>query len=389
MIHTTSAALFFLAAGIFTSVSILSGYQVLFAIPLVFFSWKAWKDKKLDLPLSAWILIGFALIATASLLMNIELVPKPSKNFGRIKYYLFGFAGIYVFKYWLQESTDTMKRNLTRVFFVSLIVAGLYACWEYFVLKEPRVKSLTETMRYGYGSGMVLLSLLSALLHREKIRSWFDWKLAVPALLIGFLGMYLTFTRGALLGFICGLPFVIYFFRAKLGLIFAGLAGAAVLTLVGFYLFGTGTHDSRFLSNKNLNSDVVRRSQWDAAVIAIKERPFFGYGLSNFHSQLKRIKHQYDLPKKEYDDAHAHNLFLEVGAGTGLIGLFVFISWIFVWAYESFRGDKVARALVIPFGVAFVVSSQFEVTFDANNASMIFFLYACSSAINQRSKVSA
>jgi hypothetical protein len=44
------------------------------------------------------------------------------------------------------------------------------------------------------------------------------------------------------------------------------------------------------------------------------------------------------------------------------------------------KGDPLIRALVIPFGAALVTSSQFEVTLDANNASMIFFLYAISSA---------
>ena len=119
-------------------------------------------------------------------------------------------------------------------------------------------------------------------------------------------------------------------------------------------------------------------------MIAIKERPVIGWGLSNFHSQLKRIKHEYDLEAKDYDDAHSHNLFLEIGSGTGLIGLFLFLGWLISWAIEVFKAGGLVRALIVPFGVVFVVSSQFEVTFDANNATMIFFLYSLSSAIEKK-----
>ncbi len=378
MIRLTNASLFFLAAGILTSVSVLSGYQVLFVVPLFYYSFLAFKNKDFAVPKSAWWLLAFFCIALLCLVMNLDIIPKPSKNFGRLKYYLYGFGGIYVFRVWLRDASDKAKKVLTNVFLVSIIAAGLYAGWQ-FVNKVPRVKGFTDTMRYGYGSAMLLLTLLSAIFHREKIKNWFDHRIGIAAFVIGVFGMYITYTRGALLGFLCGLPFVLLFYRKKWGIMMGGAALIVVMTLGGFYLFGTST-SSRFLINKNNNSDQIRRSQWQAAVIAIQERPLLGWGLSNFHSQLKRIKETYDLEKKDYNDAHSHNLFLEVASGTGLIGLFIFLGWLLSWAYESYRAGGLNRALVIPFGVAFMVSSQFEVTFDANNASMIFFLYAISVA---------
>ncbi len=375
----TTAALFFLAAGILTSVSILSIYQILFAIPLAYFIFLAIKEKNIQLPKSAWFLLAFAVVAGLSLVINFDLVPRPSKNFGRIKYFLYGIGGIFVLRVWLNEASDQLKKNLVRVFLFSMIVAGLYCCWEFFFSGKARVKSLTDTMRYGYGSAMILLSLLSALLHREKIKHWFDFKMGAVAFVLGFVGMYLTYTRGGLLGFLCGIPFVLYFYKPKLGLTLGGLAVLGVLGLGSIYLFGSGQYESRFLTNKNNPSDVIRRSQWQAAIIATKEKPILGWGLSNFHSQLKRIKTDYDLDAKEYHDAHSHNLFLEVASGTGLVGLALFLGWLIAWAAEAFKHGGMTRALVIPFGVALVVSSQFEVTFDANNASMIFFLYAVSS----------
>jgi O-antigen ligase len=376
----TSTALFFLAAGIFTSVTILSAYQILFTLSLLYFSYVAFKEKSITLPKSAYWLIAFTIVALLSLVINFDLIPKPSKNFGRLKYFIFGVGGIVVFEFWLKEATERTKKILLNTFFVSIVVAGIYAIYHFIFLSQGRAKGLTDTMRYGYGSAMMLLTLLSAILHKEKLGKWFNWKLAIPVFIIGFTGMYLTYTRGALLGFLCGLPFVLYFFNKKLGYVLGGLAVLGVLGLVGVYLFGSGESNSRFLVNKNNSSDVIRRSQWKAAIIATKEKPILGWGLSNFHSQLKRIKTDYDLDAKDYNDAHSHNLFLEIASGTGLLGIFLFLGWVLSWAWEAFRAQGLTRVLVIPFGVAFVISSQFEVTFDANNASMIFFLYALSSA---------
>lgn len=65
---------------------------------------------------------------------------------------------------------------------------------------------------------MALLVLRSALLRQDKTKKWMDYRLGIAALMIGFMVVYLTYTRGALLGFLCGLPFVLYYYRAKLGL---------------------------------------------------------------------------------------------------------------------------------------------------------------------------
>ncbi len=372
----TTAALFFLAAGIFTSVTILSAYQILFTLPLIYFTYMAFKNKDFKLPVSSWFLLAFTAVALLSLVVNFDLIPKPSKNFGRLKYFIFGIGGIFVLRAWLASANDQTKKIILNTFFLSIIVAGVYSVFS--MRTDGRAKGLTDTMRYGYGSAMILLTLLSAILHHQKLGKWFNYKIAIPVFLIGFLGMYLTYTRGALLGFLCGLPFVLYFFNKKLGYILGGLAVLGVLGLVGVYLFGSGESNNRFLVNKNNGSDVIRRSQWKAAIIATQEKPLFGWGLSNFHSQLKRIKNDYDLDAKDYNDAHSHNLFLEIASGTGLIGFILFLGWVLAWAWESFKAGGLTRALVIPFGVAFVVSSQFEVTFDANNASMIFFLYGLS-----------
>jgi hypothetical protein len=117
MTKVTSAALFFLAAGIFTSVSILSLYQILFAIPLAYYTYLAIREKTFKLPVSAWFLLAFTLVALLGLVINFDLIPKPSKNFGRLKYFLFGGLGIFVLRAWLHEASDKTKKNSHHDFF--------------------------------------------------------------------------------------------------------------------------------------------------------------------------------------------------------------------------------------------------------------------------------
>lgn len=386
MIHLISAALFSLAAGYLTSVSILSGYQVLIAVPLFWYTGLAFKKKSFELPKSSWWLLAFTLVAVVSLFLNLDIVPNPWKNFGRVKYFLIAVTSIWALGPWMQEASVRAKRIILNTFFLSMVIAGLYACYTYFFLGNSRAEVLTEKMRYGYGSGMVLLILLGMILHRKKFEAIIDLRAAIPAFVIGFLGMYLTYTRGALLGFLCGLPVLLFYYNRKIAYTLGGLSVAVILTLTGFYFFGHGNYDSRLLQKRDNYSDNVRMSQWKSAVVAIKERPVLGWGLSNFHTQVKRIKEEHDFESKNYSDAHAHNLFLEIAAGTGLIGLLIFLGWVLTWAWETLRGDETVRAVVLPFGIAFVISSQFEVTFDANNATMIFFVYAMSSAVQLRSQ---
>lgn len=382
MKNVLTASLFFLAAGIFTSVSILSGYQVLFTIAGIFYSLKAIKEKEINLPKSAWALLAFALVATVSTTINMDVIAAPSKSYGRIKYYLFAVATIFAMRYYLKDASEKVLKFLVHTFLLSMVVASSYCLYQRWFLGLDRAGALTETMRYGYGTGMILSILLGVAL-RPKLMSWINRPFLYATMIFCVLGIWATLTRGAMLGFVCALPFSIFFWNKKAGII-GGIAALLVVGMLGgIYLFGSGDYGSRFLSTKNNGSDTIRRSQWQAAYIAWKEKPVLGWGLSNFSSQLKRIKNQYDLDHKEYDDAHSHNILLETASGTGAIGLLFFVAWLALWAAEMWTGPAALRGLIVPFGVALVVSGQFEVILDANNSSMIMFVYGLSIAVKE------
>lgn len=375
----TTAAVFFLAIGTFVSVTVQGIYQVLFLIPLVYYFRQA-LGRHFVLPKSSWWALAFAAVAILSILLNWSEIPRPTKNLGRVKYFLLAAFGVFPIGVWLKTVSDRTKRRLLRSLVVAVVVAAIWPCYQRFVMDIQVPKPFTETMRYAYGSALMAILLIGATLHRDRLK-WVSPPWAWTGAVACVLGLVAINSRGAQAAFMLGLPLVVFFWNRKIGfgLLVAGMLCGGFLTWNYFY----GKSDDtkvRILSNKNNASDLLRRSQWQAAVIAIKERPLLGWGLSNFHTQVRRIKQENDLPEKQYDDAHAHNVPLEIAAGTGLVGLFLFSAWFLTWVWECWREGGLTRALMMPFFAAIFFEAQFEVILDANNATWIGFLYAVSLA---------
>lgn len=380
----TTVAVFFLLLGTFVSITVQGAYQVLFLIPLVFYTWRA-KGRNFRLPASAWWMLAFAAVAALSIAVNWSEIPKPSKNIGRIKYYLYAALGIFPVGVWLKHVSDRVKRRLLRTLAVAVAVGGLWCAYQVLINGVWKAKPFTETMRYSYGVALVLVLWGGLFLHREKIASWLSWRWSA----LGIFGLVLSTifvqARGAQGAIVLAVPLIVFFWNKKIGLI-AILLGALGMGFLGWnYLYGAKDKNTiKILKNSNNTADQTRRSQWHAAYLAVTEKPILGWGLSNFHTQVKRIKQQYDLPMKDYDDAHAHNVPLEIAAGTGLIGLFFFLGAFFTWMWECWKADGLTRAVMMPFFVAIMFEAQFEVILDANNATWIGFLYAVSLARDKR-----
>jgi len=387
MIHLTTAAFFFLLVGILTSVSLIGVSQILLGIPAAYFLYKAFINKDFKFSKSSFFFLIFFICALVSLLTNIDALKNPLKSFGKLKFLFFALGTIPVLYYWLPKVKASHLRNLIHIFFCSIIVAGTVAIYQAIISGGGRSEGLTGIMRYGYASAMILGAFLGVILHREKFPIKFNTKLAVLAFLFGLTGLLLTQTRGALAGFVSALPFVLYFYRPKLGLA-VGLMSALFISILAYaYLFGTGDYGTRLLKSKNELGDVVRQEQWQSAIIATKEHPWFGWGYNNFYSQVERIKKENNLQTTFYINEHSHNTFLEVAAGTGIVGFFFFFLWLVTWAYECFKLENHLRGIFVPFGVSLISSGQFEVVLDTNNAALIFFVYSLSQYAVIKSKL--
>ncbi len=376
------AGISFLVVGIFISVSLLGISQALIAIPALYFSFKSINDKNFSLPISSWFLLLFSLISIVSCFVNHDVLIRVGKNYGSIKYPLIAILTPFALGEFFKNTSDKVKCFLINLFLFSIVFAGIYGLWLMEIKQIPRLKGFTDTMRYGYGTSMILTLLIGLSFRNKQYEKWMNKWLLIGAIIIGILALYFTKTRGAAVALLFSLIFIFFQLKKKWSFVLSILSISIFSIMVGNYFFGKGDSSNRFLKSQNNQSDKMRKSQWLTAIEAIKERPLIGWGPSNFHSQVDRLKKKHGFEYQNYNDAHSHNIILETWAGTGIFGLIALMGWLIFWIKEVWRGEKEWRVLMLPFFVAMAVGSQFELITDANNSSMIYFLYSLSVYFN-------
>lgn len=379
----TTIAVIFLILGTFTSVTVQGAYQVLFLLPLILLTRKAF-GKDFRLPTSAWLMLGFAFVAVLSVLVNWDVIPKPLTNFGKAKYYIYAALGIFPLRAWLSGSSDLTKSRLVKLLAVVMLICGLWCAYQVLIQGKVRAVPFTDIMRHSYGAALLIILWLSLALHRGSTRNWLPQRWSW----VGIFGLLLTLVfvqaRGSQGAFILGLPFVVFFWNKKIGMIVALISGLVLGGIAWNYFYGSQTQSSIKILNASGNaSDSIRRTQWMSGLIAFKEKPILGWGHGNLHSQVKRIKVENNLGAQDYV-GHAHNVLIEVAAGTGILGLFFFVGAFLTWMWECWKRGGATRAIMMPFFVAIMFEAQFEVILDANNATWIGFLYAVTVAVQKR-----
>lgn len=136
----------------------------------------------------------------------------------------------------------------------------------------------------------------------------------------------LTFSRGGAIGLLMGCltylalsnPEVLALQGNRLRLVI--FSGALLLVFLSPPVF------SRFLTSFSFSdtSSTERIALWKEAAQAISQSPILGVGLGNYLSMARPL---YD-PKTPF---YAHNLYLDVAAEIGLVGLVLFLM-LFVWS---------------------------------------------------------
>ena len=243
-------------------------------------------------------------------------------------------------------------RLISETSFLYSLYAGaafLFSVSIYKTIIHNQTRAFLDHYAIVFGDAAILIALLlvAYIVTRAKRLP----VLIIPAL-FSLLALYAAFasgTRGALLviPFAVILFWVLYKHRFSTRKILIGLG----ISLVIFFSVAAamksspidrvaviGQDISRFLSDDvkgHQSSTGARLSMWHDAILMWKSAPMLGSGLGDFMVDSKQhIAEGVSRPRKLY--GHAHNIYLDTLANTGLVGFVILVSALFIFPFYLF-----------------------------------------------------
>lgn len=354
MEHLIFGALFVLALGLLTSTSILALSHILMLVPCVYFAIHTnWKE----MPKSAWALLGLSIAIMLSVAVNQDIMVKGWKPIFKVKYFLFGFFSIVPFHWWIKNKmTEKQLKVLLYTFLIATTVATVSGlCGTFFGYNPLLMKAIKigerngglfgMLMNYAHNMSYFLVLLFGLILMRDKIKHLVNSKFLILVFIINLIGLYFSYTRGAWLAVIAGIP--MYFYKDHKNLFWGLLSGLIILGVVGYFVAGKKV--------VRPESENQRVSQWKAALYAFKERPVLGFGYLNFEDHSTEIKKRYGVHDQGFG-GHAHSNIFEVIGALGVVGIVFYVLWHIFWLRE------VTSSMELAFLVAFFVGGLTQST---------------------------
>jgi O-antigen ligase len=384
-LHLTYASLFVLALGTMTSVSFSALSHILLVIPGLFYFYKdvIKKERTFELSLSSKFLLFMIVTIILSVIFNLDIIDRPIKNISKIKYFLIPFLGTFALNRLFENLTAKKIKVLVYAFLIASTVAtisgiiGLYTGFNPIKMKNACHSSRAcglfgMYMTYGYGISLFCVLVSGILFYKNKVKElispYFLWLI----LIINFIGLYLSYTRGGLLGFLIAVPFLLFKANKKKFVSF-GLLAAILLGLSFTFI----PKVKNMFANR-AGSDMQRIAFYQTAYSAFKEKPLLGWGYRNFEPNVPALKAKYKIAYPSYG-GHAHNNILEHLASTGLFGFLAVFGFFIAWLIETYKRNDIIGQVSFVFFISFFTSGLFQYTFgDGENLFLIMGVWMIS-----------
>lgn len=377
--YSIYVALLSYAAGLITSISILSLAHIALIFPCIYL---AFHTKWSEMPKSAWGLFAFTIVVIISVFLNFEIMKNGFKPALKAKYFLYGFVSIVPFFYFLNEKlTQRRKQVLIGVIFTTTIIALIGGTIARKTGYNPITNRYVEmhldrnsgvmgfVLNYAHNLAYFMTIFVTLLIAYWKDTTRRERIIYGIVLSLNIYALYTTYARGALLALIIGITG--YFLKDIKRLAVTFLI-VIVLGVIGYF--------GNYQSFKREGSDTLRLSMWETALVAYKERPVFGWGYLNFEQHSRDIKIRHNIVHQEFG-GHAHNSILEVMATTGTVGLIAFLAWIGFWVRELImRTDKLAQVELAALCAVFVGGLTQSTIGLGINLFFIMLIYSLSAA---------
>lgn len=179
-------------------------------------------------------------------------------------------------------------------------------------------------------------------------------KIAYGAILIlCFIALFMTKSRGSLLAFLGGAVFVFLLSSKSVLKFLRNLFLLGALSIPVIFLTGTLDRIKMIFYAKDASA-LNRLSLWDKAITLFKQSPIFGIGYGRYndvqwHFDSLRLTGKpgvfalYTQQNFTFNDTNAHSSYLHFLAETGIIGLIlILVFWIscFVIIFKAYKASK-------------------------------------------------
>ncbi|MDD5465372.1 MAG: O-antigen ligase family protein [Candidatus Omnitrophica bacterium] len=219
---------------------------------------------------------------------------------------------------------------------------------------------------------------------RNKILMFF-------ASVLGLLGVYLSLSRGAGLGIFLAILFLSIANKKKL------LTSILVGILIAFP-FVMPKNIKQWAKEVNYNPLVMmcnrdRISIYNNTINMIKHHPFIGVGLNTFSRNYGKYKtEQAEKYAHTADTIYAHNIYLQMAGEVGLLGLAMFLLFLFQVFRQAFNALrklndeylKIIGLSLVACVIAFLVNGLTETSLYYPRVAMVFwYIIGISLALNK------
>ncbi len=259
-----------------------------------------------------------------------------------------------------------LEKLLVPLLSTGITISSIYTLYNYFIVGMNRSESLFVRIN-GTGTLMAFSSIF-LIAYFEYNKSIKKYLILIPTIL-SISALLLTFSRGALLGFLSG--FIIYNLKSRKSI--------SILLIILVILFSTiyliPQLNNRVLSIFSLEKNQNRIFIWESTIDMIKDHPLLGIGPGNFSI----VYPEYRSPEAiEKNHPFAHNIFLNMAVELGLVGLIIFSIIIFKiikMGYYISKINPLLRSLYAGF-IAILVHQQFDCTILGIEIAGLFWLIA-------------
>lgn len=369
-----------LALGLFMSISFMALSHALIFIPLIYFL----KDTNWnELKVHNWALIIFAILIPISIYYAKNFEHSLGLyNIMKFKYFLIGALSAAPITWWINNKANLKQiRFLFKALLISSAAASISGMIGWLTGFNPlkfgppsinyqNAGMFGMSLSYAHSEALLCILLVGLIVNHKKIEKYVSLKLLVISFTINFVGFYTSYSRGAFMAFLIAVPFI--FLKDHYKKFIIGAVISVIVFAIGWYFI---PHFQAVFGGRS-HSNLLRYGQWQAAFKVFQLNPIMGIGFRNFQPWSTIIKAQYGYPEPTWE-GHAHNNFLEIMAGMGIVGTIPFAIWIIDWLRDSFTRNDLLGRITFPAVIVIIIGGLTQNTItDGVNLFFFMALYA-------------